>query len=329
MVISSYVLHLPEDESIVLSGPAARRLISGGNGDAALLYIAVLHSHGCIDNDQLLRQLRWPEERFRRGLSALAGLGLIMAPAGGSAPPPAEEAPPAARREDRRPEYTRTDMARALEGHEFAGLTGAVEDKLGKKLTTPDLEILLGLYDHLGLPADVIFSLVGFCMEKIAARYGPGRRPTLRQIEQEGYAWARHGIFDQESASAHIKKYQQTREAIPQLMALLGLEDRKPSPGEEKYLTAWSEMGFDRDVILKAYDRTVLRCKELRWPYMNKILDSWHKKGLHTLAQVEAGDRPAPERRRDSRRSAVGTVQEDMAQMERFRQQLREQKEGR
>lgn len=329
MVISSYVLHLPEDESIVLSGPAARRLISGGNGDAALLYIAVLHSHGCIDNDQLLRQLKWPEERFRRGLSALAGLGLIMAPAGGSAPPPAEEAPPAARREDRRPEYTRTDMARALEGHEFAGLTGAVEDKLGKKLTTPDLEILLGLYDHLGLPADVIFSLVGFCMEKIAARYGPGRRPTLRQIEQEGYAWARHGIFDQESASAHIKKYQQTREAIPQLMALLGLEDRKPSPGEEKYLTAWSEMGFDRDVILKAYDRTVLRCKELRWPYMNKILDSWHKKGLHTLAQVEAGDRPAPERRRDSRRSAVGTVQEDMAQMERFRQQLREQKEGR
>ena len=50
MVISSYVLHLPEDESIVLSGPAARRLISGGNGDAALLYIAVLHSNGCIED---------------------------------------------------------------------------------------------------------------------------------------------------------------------------------------------------------------------------------------------------------------------------------------
>ena len=50
-------------------------------------------------------------------------------------------------------------------------------------------------------------------MEKIAARYGPGRRPTLRQIEQEGYLWARQGIFDQKSASAHIKKYQRTREA--------------------------------------------------------------------------------------------------------------------
>ena len=31
-------------------------------------------------------------------------------------------------------------MARALEGREFAGLTGAVEEKLGKKLTTPDLD---------------------------------------------------------------------------------------------------------------------------------------------------------------------------------------------
>ena len=33
MVISGYVLHLPEEESVVLSGPAARRLIDGGNGD--------------------------------------------------------------------------------------------------------------------------------------------------------------------------------------------------------------------------------------------------------------------------------------------------------
>ena len=35
----------------------------------------------------------------------------------------------------------------------------------------------------------------------------------------------------------------------------------------------------------------MLKCKELKWPYMNKILCSWHQKGLHTLAEVEAGDR--------------------------------------
>ena len=46
--------------------------------------------------------------------------------------------------------------------------------------------MLLGLYDDLGLPADVIFLLVSFCAERTAQQYGPGRRPTLRQIEREG-----------------------------------------------------------------------------------------------------------------------------------------------
>ena len=125
------------------------------------------------------------------------------------------DAPPLPRPADQRAEYTRADMARALEGREFAGLTGAVEEKLGKKLTTPDLAILLGLYDQLGLPADVVFLLVGFCAERTAQRYGEGRRPTMRQIEKEGYTWARLGLMTQESAAAYIKKYQRSREAMP------------------------------------------------------------------------------------------------------------------
>lgn len=326
--MSGYVLHLPEDESVVLSGAVARRLVEGGDGDAALLYIAILRNRGGIDDERLRRQLGWPADRFRRGLSALAGQGLVALPGGQPSPLPPEEDPPAARREDRRPEYTRADMVRALEGAEFAQLSGAVEEKLGKKLTTPDLEILLGLYDHLGLPADVIFLLVCFCGERIAAKYGPGRRPTLRQIEQEGYAWARLGVFSQESAAAYIKKEQASREAVARLTALLGLGGRKLSLTEEKYLRSWSEMGFDREVIERAYDRTVLNCKELRWPYMNKILDTWHRKGLHTLKQVEEGDRPGGSRRGGERKNAAASVQEDMAQMERFRRQLREQKEG-
>lgn len=313
-------IHLSEEENIVLSAAAVRRLVASGSSDAAMLYLTLLLHHGSLSPEKLSGELRWSEERLRQAESALLASGLVNS---------RRPAVPESGGEER-PDYTREDVGRQLESDQrFAQLTGNVEQLLGKKLSTPDLNILLGLYDYIGLPCDVIFLLVSHCTQRLQERYGEGRRPTLRQIEQEGYLWARQGIFDQKSASAHIKKYQRTREAVPQLMALLGLEDRKPSPGEEKYLAAWSEMGFDSDVILRAYDRTVLRCKELRWPYMNKILDSWHRKGLHTLAQVEAGDRPAPERRRDSRRSAGGTVQEDMVQMERFRQQLREQKEGR
>lgn len=246
----------------------------------------------------------------------------------GEAPAPASQgaqtpAPPPA---DRQAEYTRADMARALEGAEFAGLTGAVEEKLGKKLTTPDVAILLGLYDQLGLPADVIFLLVGFCAERTALRYGEGRRPTMRQIEKEGYTWARLGLMTQEGAAAYIRKYQHIRQALPRLMRLLRLGDRAPAPSEEKYLLAWESMGFADDVIERAYDKTMLKCKELKWPYMNKILCSWHEKGLHTMEAVNAGDRPG--RPAVQRRDEGQSAREDMARMEKYLEQLRREKEG-
>lgn len=320
--MSGYVLHLPKEESIIVPGAAARLLIEGGDGDGALTYLALLRNKG--STEKLQEQLRWPAERLQKALGALARQGLIDRPQ----TVPAAPSPPAA---EERPEYTRADMARAMEGAEFAALTSAVEDKLGKKLTTPDLAALLGLYDQLGIPADVIFLLVSFCVERAALQGGKGRRLTMRQIEKEGYIWARLGLMDQGSASAYISKYHRSREALPRLMALLRLGDRLPSPSEERYLLGWNEMGFDSEVIELAYDRTILKCKELRWAYMDKILKNWHQKGLHTLREINSGDRPKP--RKEPPRPASPAVQnemarDEMARMEKYLQQLRGKKEG-
>lgn len=85
-------------------------------------------------------------------------------------------------------------------------------------------------------------------------------------------------------------------------------------------------MGFADEVIERAYDKTMLKCKELKWPYMNKILCSWHEKGLHTLEAVNAGDRPG--RPAASRRDAEQSAREDMARMEKYLEQLRREKEA-
>ena len=128
----------------------------------------------------------------------------------------------------------------------------------------------------------------------------------------------------QESAAAYIKKYQRSQEAIPRLMHLLNLGDRLPSPTESDYLTAWGGMGFDPDALEAAYDKTILKCKELKWAYMNRILLSWNEKGLHTVAQIETGDRPP--RQRSTPQESGSAVREDMARMARYYQQLK--KEG-
>ena len=46
-------------------------------------------------------------------------------------------------------------------------------------------------------------------------------------------------------------------------------------------------------MLFRSYDKTMLRCHELKFPYLNGILKKWHEAGLHTVQEIEAGDRPA------------------------------------
>ena len=284
--MASVLVHTA-DENVTLSARAARLLLEKGDGDAALLYLALLRHHGTVAPRSLAGELRWERSRIEAAEETLRALGLIA---------PAEAVPEPA---DERPDYQQADIAQRLESSgEFRGLVAEVERRLGKKLTTPDVGVLLGLTDYLGLPTDVVYLLVCHCAERVQRRYGEGRRPTLRQIEKEGYAWARMGIDTQKAAAEYLKKYAERQGALPKYMQALRLGDRLPVASEEKYLTAWQEMGFPPETVALAYDKTVLKCHELKWPYCNGILKRWHEAGLHTVEEVEKGDRPAPRRER-------------------------------
>lgn len=281
--MASVLVHTAE-ENVTLSAQAAKRLLDRGDGDAALLYLALLRHHGNVPPRSLAGELRWDRGRLEAAEETLRLLGLI-APAAAEVPEPADE----------KPVYQRSDILDRLEhSGEFRGLVAEVEKRLGKKLTTPDIGVLLGLNDYLGLPSDVIYLLVCHCAESIRRRYGEGRRPTLRQIEKEGYAWARMGVDTQRAAAEYLKRYAEKQSALPRYMRALGLGDRLPVPAEEKYLTAWQEMGFPPETVALAHDRTVFKCQSFKWTYCNGILKRWHEAGLHTVEEVEAGDRPAP-----------------------------------
>lgn len=273
------VLVHTDDESVTLTAQAVRRLLERGDGDAALLYLALLRHHGNAPPRSLAGELRWDRGRIEAAETILRSLGLIA--------PSAPEPEPA----DAPPVYQQKEVAEKLEqSDEFRCLTAEVERRLGKRLTTPDISALLGLYDYLGLPADVIYLLVCHCAERLARRFGEGRRPTLRQIEREGYVWARRGIDSQAAAAEYLKKYAERQELLPQYMRALQLGDRPPAAAEEKYLIGWQEWGFLPDAVALAYDKTILKCHELKWSYCNGILRRWHEAGLHTLTEIEQGD---------------------------------------
>ena len=46
------------------------------------------------------------------------------------------------------------------------------------------------------------------------------------------------------------------------------------------------------DAIAMAFDRTIAGTGSFKLAYMNKIMQNWHNKNLHTPAEIEAGDKP-------------------------------------
>lgn len=304
---------------LALPDQAAQRLIKLDNGDAALLYLHLLRRSG-------LEGLPWPVERKQAALEALQSQGL--------APRELSSAPAAPIPEPAPPEYALEDINTALsdKASTFPALCDEVERRLGKKLTANDLKILYTLYDYLALPTEVIFLLVGWCMEEMERKYGPGRRPFLSQIRKEGFIWARKGIDTVEAAEAHLQALVRLRGRGNQILRLLDIQPRPLVEREKHYIAAWDEMGFDDQAIRAAYERTIMKKQAMDWSYMNGILRRWHEKGLHTLEAIQAGDRdPRPIQASQTpgvqSEQQVQQAREDMEQMRRLMDQFKRMEE--
>ena len=302
---------------LAMTGQAADRLLKLDSGDAALLYLHLLRRGG-------LEGLKWPEDRVQSALERLRGQGLAPAELPAPAPPPSQEAPP--------PEYSTEDIAQALadQASTFPALVGEVERRLGKRLSAADLRSLYTLYDHLAIPAEVIMMLVGWCIEEIERKYGPGRKPFLSQIRKEGFAWARRGVDTMERAEEYIAKLARLRGREAEVLRLLDIPARPLVEREKTYIAAWDEMGFDNEALRMAYERTVLKKQSMDWGYMNGILRRWHEKGLHTAAAVQAGDRTArPVQARQGQAPSPAAqeqrAREDMERMRRLMEQMKQE----
>ena len=265
---------------VSLSAEAADQLIKRGEGDAALLCLALLR-HGTPDAAR--KALRWNGERTDRAWASLAELGLV-------ADSKVPESTPATLEPEGPPDYVRADILNAMEEGPFQNLYHAVERRLGKKLSDTDLKSLYEIFDFLALPAEVILLLTTWCIEQFQEKYGPGRVPRMSLIKKTAYTWQRQGVDTAEAAEEYLKKQTRLRRREREILPLLDIVGRMPLDKEREYINSWVDMGFPDDAIRLAYERTVWKKQSMNWPYMNSILKSWHSKGLHTVNEIQAGD---------------------------------------
>ena len=273
----------------------ADRLIAAHDGDVALLYI-YLRRKGGADLEQAARDLCRTMQEIQSAREKLQRMGLWD----GTAPsplPPEKEAPkqePYPLPADELPSYTARDIAgMAASDSSFASVCEEAVRVKGRQLSSSELGILAGIYNYLALPAEVIFMLLNYCLGRAEERQ-PGSRPSFRAIQQEAFHWANLEILTMEQADDRRQKERSS--AVGRIQRLLGLNDHKLTAPERRNINAWLDMGFGDEVINLAYERTVYNLGSFKWPYMNKILQSWHSAGLHDRQAIEEKDgrrRPA------------------------------------
>lgn len=300
------------DKSI--SETAAEKLISAHDGDCALLYIWHVRRRS-TDCEKAAGDLCMTLSQVEAAMEKLMRMGLIKAGAGDTSAdhvsagtPEVPAGPDGAQKvyqSDEFPEYTAEDIASAAESDSgFRALQSRLEEITGKIPNRHDLSRLLGIYNHLGLPADVIYVLFGFCADISRTRGGAERRPTMSFIERQAYCWVNRGITTAEEAEEYVEKQKALLSKTGEIKAVLEIYDRNLTTEERTYILSWLEDGFDEDAIRIAYERTVNKTGKRAMSYLNKILQSWKENGILTVRDIEEKD---SQDRKGSRQNAGST----------------------
>ena len=282
----------------------ADKLLSLGDGGCALLYLYALRCGGAFSLKKAAADLRRTENEISKAAETLRQSGLFSPSAGcGFVPPPAEELP----------DYTAEDITASTgENGEFKIIVNEAQRILGKMLSGADLKILFAIYDYLRLPAEVIILLLNHCVEEYQGHSAAGRLPSMRYVEKEAYVWHNREILTLEQAEEYLQHRQLLRQEQEAVKQLLQIKGRSFSATEKKYVESWLELGFQIDAIALAYDKTLVKTGKLAWEYMNSILQNWHKKDLHTAAQVETGDkRPGASEGGSAENAPTGVKRDD------------------
>ena len=269
--------------SISLAVPAqhADSLISMGDGTCALLYLYALRENGSFTAEGAAKALCRTPAEISAAAEKLRSSGLFSSEKKSFTPRPAEELP----------QYPTHEIIKTAKTESaFQAVIDEAQHIFGRILTGPEINTLYGLYSDLALPPEVIVLLINHCVSFTRDKFGPGKMPSMRTVEKEGYAWFNAEIITLDRCEEHLRRLSERREKSSRIKRVLQINDRGLTPSEAGFVDDWLKMGFDTEAIAEAYDRTVMKTGRLQWKYMDSILKSWNDKGLHTPEQIEKGD---------------------------------------
>ncbi len=170
--------------------------------------------------------------------------------------------------------------ARLKESDEITVLFQEAQTVLGKTIGYDGQSVLLMLYDSYGLPTEVILMAIEYAVSL--------KKTSYAHIARIGKRWSEMEIDTLEGAMQYIEEHNIVDETWAKLRELTEISNRHPTEKQRKYMVAWvKEYGYSVDIIYCAYEESIDNTGKMSMPYMDKIIRSWHEKGVKTLFDIQ------------------------------------------
>ncbi|MBE6872134.1 MAG: DnaD domain protein [Ruminococcaceae bacterium] len=178
--------------------------------------------------------------------------------------------------------YSSEVIARGMaENRDLRMLYKKAETIMGHILSSYEMADIYGFYDNMKLPPAVISMLLTYC-----ANSG---KTHIRQIEKIAVFWHENGIVTVDAAEKYITALAEREQDEQQILKMFSIKDRKLTKTEKEMLVRWrAELEMPMELIEYAGELCMMRTGKVAFPYMNKILSSWHEAGITTLEGAKA-----------------------------------------
>lgn len=158
------------------------------------------------------------------------------------------------------------------------------ELKFRRALRGSEMQTLVWLYSDYGMDISLILMLVEYAISE--------NRANIGFIESTALIWIESGVDSITAAERYIEEQSRKKTAWSFVQRIFGLDHRNPTAKELEFSSRWvNEWKFNKDILKEAYDRCVDAKGSVSFSYINKILESWHKKGINSLEDLKVREK--------------------------------------
>lgn len=255
--------------------------------DAALRVLLYLmqNQRQPIDPGYIAGRLMLPEQKVLEALEYWKEQGMLAGEQAAPTPAPSQTAQGQTARVQVGLQAQKKTMAideidaLSQKDNSIAQLVEAVQAQMGKVLTRSEIETLVSFYTYAGLPPEYILLAAAHCCQKA--------KPNMRALSKLLTDMMSEDIYTYEQAEQYLSRRQLQDSAQGQVRAAFGIHDRALTRRECHYIDTWFlDYYFDIAMVKLAYERAIDQIGKVSFAYINKILASWHQKGITTTQQA-------------------------------------------